>query len=180
MIRNMLFAIVLYVLLSLQLGWSPNLAGSSIPVWLPALALIACLEMTDGVMLLVWSAAVGLLTDSLSLDQLGINVLITTLLATAILFLRSEERTPTITSVVVTTLMTTLIWRLTLVSVLDFLEDRTSPFETLAIVAIKNSIANGVIAWAFMVAITLRRNMFTRDLGPTLSLRNRWTMLTNP
>ena len=179
MIRNALFAIILYGLLTSQLGWSHTLSSSPLPVWLPALALIACVELTDGVMLVVWSAAVGLLTDCLSLDQVGINVLITTILATAILILRREGRISTITSVVVTTLLTTFIWRFVLISVLGLFEEMPLTFDKVAILAIKNSASNCVIAWVVMLAITLWRSTFTRDLGPTLSLRNRWTMLTD-
>lgn len=179
MIRHLLLILFVYGLLTIQVGCSRELSSSLLPVWLPGLALMLCLEFSTGAMLLAWTACVGLLTDCLSVDPLGTNAIIATVIGIMVTLIRAEGRVSTITSVVVTTLLTTFVWRFASMTVLSLVETQSINLEKFAQIAIKNSLSNAAVAWALMLLMTFWRLMGARDAGPSLSLRNRWTMLTN-
>lgn len=177
MIQHVFIAVVLYSLFALQLGWVSQLDSLAFAVWLPGLGFLLCANVAGGKARLAWAAILGLFTDCLSLDQLGINVLITTFLAMIVTSLRSGRVHSG--SLLVTSFLTTFFWRFIQQISLSILGYHGNQIEHDFLLAFKNAAANCAVVLIVLMPIFAGRFVLGPRSGSSLSLRNRWTMLTD-
>src|SRR5436309_3449156 len=85
MTRHLIVACIVYLALVLQPSLSSDLALIPVRPWLPAIALVACLSLMKTQGSLVWAAVLGLCVDGQAVEQLGIHLILATLISTILL-----------------------------------------------------------------------------------------------
>ena len=178
MVRHLTIACSIYASLVIQASWNPDLILTPFRLWLPGFAFLVCLACTRGIVCLIWSAILGLGVDCLAGDRMGVNVVIVTLLTTGLLFIRSDDRQPTMILHGVLAFVAIVLWRGSALFVRSLLDHQPYEFRTAFTLACSNGLSAAVIVIAVIFLHRLLKNAFSPRQAATISLTNRWSMLT--
>lgn len=178
MVQQAFIACLIYLSLVLQASWHDASVYSQIPIWLPGIAFVACHSLTRGTSSLVWSGILGFGLDCLGADQMGMNLAIITMISLGTLVLRSGERQPTILLYGLFAFVSTFLWRAAVLAIHCRLDHQTLPLASILAMAALNGLSVAVV----IVTSQTLHFLLTRGLSPrrssTVSLSNRWSMLT--
>lgn len=178
MVRHLAIAWMVYAALVLQPGASGDIAIRCFCPWIPGIVVVACALVFEGPASLIWAAILGLGVDCLSVNRPGIHLVLATLTVSGIAALRSDHRSAGVISVGVLVFGASFVWRMA-ASVVNALLDR-HPFDiaNLASSASGDGGGTALIAIAGMVGWRLTISAFRSQNLSSISLNNRWSMLT--
>lgn len=176
--RQTIIACLIYLSLVLQAGLHDGLVYSQFPIWLPGIAFVACHSLTRGTTSLVWSGILGFGLDCLGADQMGMNLVAITLISFATLILRSGERQPTILLYGLFAFVSTFLWRAAVLAIHCRLDHQPLPLESILAMAALNGLSVAVVIVIYRTLHFLLTRGLSPRRTPTVSLSNRWSMLT--
>lgn len=118
--------------------------------FLPALVLVAIAFWSNGAAAMAWSASVGLLLDGLSLERLGVQLALATLLGCGLQVARMNRRLSDPVTWAGMVFAVTIVWRVVLPLGLGFLDGRSVDAAGVLAVAIVEAAATAGLAAAIV------------------------------
>ena len=176
--RQAIIACLIYLSLVLQASGRDGLTYFGMQIWLPGIAFVACHSLTNGTASLVWSGILGFGLDCLGTEQMGMNLAIITLISLGILLVRSGERQPTILLYGLFGFVSTFLWRAAVLAIHCRLDHQLLPLTSILTMAASNGLSVAVVIVTCRTLQFLLRRGFSPRRTSTVSLSNRWSMLT--
>ena len=178
MTRHLAVACLIYLALAVQPSLGSGLVFPLFRPWLPGIAVVVCVMLTDGAMSFVWPGVLGLAIDSLSGDRLGVHVIAATIVAIAIKTLQPNGWSRSIVVIGAFTLFGTFLWR-SMAAMSHSYQYRYAIDLTRCLVP---ALIEGFSTTALLVGILLTCRLLMNAIRPrqtsSMSLTNRWSMLT--
>lgn len=178
MVRNLAIVCLIYVVLVVQPSVSGELAVGSFRPWLPGIAVVACGLVVDGPASLLWAAFLGLGIDCQSVERPGINLIISTLIASAVIAFRTNDRSHGAIPVALFVFAASLAWRMAASIIHSFIDRQPPAIVNLASSACWDGFSSALLTIAVMIAWRLLINSIRPQSLSSMSLNNRWSMLT--
>jgi cell shape-determining protein MreD len=176
--RHLAIACLIYTVLVLQPSTTSDFAAVSIRLWLPGMAVVACVLMFDGAASLVWAGILGLGIDCQSVDKLGVHLVIATLVVSVLITMRADSRSPGSVAVAAFVFGATFVWRTAAWIAHGLLDGRSIDVSQLGVCASFDAVCTS----ASVLALSLTGRMLMKAVSPqqdsSVSLGNRWSMLT--
>ncbi len=178
MFRQLIIAALVYTSLVIQSGLGTDLQVLGLQPWLPGLGLVACALLIKGASSLCWAGLWGLGVDCLSGEKIGVNLVVATIVASSLLALRTDGRSPGLVGTVMYVLVGTFLWRGGAAIAHGFLNHRPVDFEQLLVRALIEGVSTGGIAVSVLIIGRLVINVISPSRYSSVPLANHWSMLT--
>jgi hypothetical protein len=187
MTRHLIVACIVYLALVLQPSLSSDLASIPMRPWLPGIALAACLSLIKGSGSLIWAAILGLGVDGQSVEQLGVHLILATLIATMLLtasgdLLRFHSHSFSPPGVIITfvgVFSATFVWRFAASVIHSHFDRHTVTLDQIAWSACYVGIGSAVVASVAIMAVRLMASSLHGRQATSVALDNQWNMLTD-
>lgn len=178
MARRLTLACLIYAALAWQPGLETCLREFPFRIWLPGLALAGCLLLAHDSERLVWAGLLGFGIDCLSGQRLGIHLILTTLVGILLSVCIGIRSSPGPLSVGFIVFAGTTLWRGGSAALHGILEGQSSEFVNLARSASADGLLTALIAFVLAFIGRLCVSAAQPTQRSSLSLKNRWSMLT--
>ena len=146
----MLKAFSILCLIYLAVATQGSVVTAEGPMWcrlfLPALALVAIAFWSEGPAAIAWSACLGLLLDGLSLDRLGVQLGLATLLGCSLQIVREQRRTNGVATFIGMVFVVTFVWRAASPFVLGLLDGKTTDVSGVIAMSLVEAVATTGLA----------------------------------
>ena len=177
MTRHLIIACAIYLALVLQPSLPADGALTTFRPWLPAIALVVCVQMARETASLAWAGVLGLGVDSLSGDRLGIHVVVATLVATGMIAMKSDRRSRSVLQIGILTFGGTFLWLSLVTTIHQLLDHRTLALAETLVFSAKNGLSTAGLSLAALLLVRLILNAFRQQRTASVTLGNRWSML---
>lgn len=176
--RHLAIACLIYTVLAVQPGLSNDIAAIGFRPWLPGIALVACVLLTNDSASLVWAGVLGFGVDCQSLDRLGVNVVVATIVASGLMRAKSDNRPQGAISVVVLVFVGTFVWRIAGAIVHGLLDGQSFDVVQLVTFASLAAVGTSVLSLCLSIGGRLLLAAGTSQRTSARLLNNHWSMLT--
>ena len=178
MSRVLFLLCVIYGALVMQSNLLSAPLDESWPIWLPGLALASCMVSAESTTAIVCAALLGLGVDGLDQNQLGIHTVFTTLIATAFVLFNGNRDASGLVSVSLTIFVSTFCWRAGSTGIHAYLDHRTLDLAAVVTAPAIEAAVTGIFGGVMVLFNNLPRTIRQPHRPKSVSLANRWTMLT--
>jgi rod shape-determining protein MreD len=176
--RHLVIVCLIYMALVFQTSLSNGSNQSAIQPWLPGLALAACVLLTDSSASLVWAGLLGLGVDCLADSHLGVNLIVTILVVSGLVALRRETRSQGIMMIGISLFAGTFLWRTAIATINAHLDRRPIDLSQLIIVPLTSAFSSTLIVVSMVIVGRMAMTIVRGQPTSSVSLANRWSMLT--
>ena len=176
--RHLAIACLIYTVLVLQPSTTSVFSNVSIRLWLPGLAVVACVLMFDGIASLAWAAVLGFGVDCQSVDKLGVHLVIATLVASVLITIRSDSRSQGPVAVAAFVFGGAFVWRTLAWIAHGLLDGRSIDLTQLAMCACFDAVCTSAVVAVLLLTGRMLIGVFRPQRALSVSLGNRWSMLT--
>ena len=177
-LSRLTYAVLIYLSLILQPAVENGLSSIGLQPWLPALALVFGVECVGGSFALIGATILGLGVDCLSNGHPGHHALNSTLIAAACLGINREMIASALRQILEATFITA-IWRINAFMLDSIIAGTPISLNQIDRLALTNAISNTLMVIVFLSLIRFVRFLFSRNASDSISIDNRWTMLTD-
>jgi rod shape-determining protein MreD len=179
MMSHLVTACLIYLSLVLQSCVASDIAIHSFRPWFPGLVLAACVLRHGNVAGIVWAGILGFAVDGLSAERLGVHLVVTTFVAMGLLVAREESSSYGTMLTGIFVFAGTLIWRLASMTTHATLAGRDLNVQETLSITVGDAVYSSAITVVFtMLFLRLWRVSGRGETSTSISLKNRWTMLT--
>ncbi|WP_010582955.1 hypothetical protein [Schlesneria paludicola] len=178
MSRTLLLLCAVYCVLVLQSNLISAPLDLSMPVWLPGLALVGCEAIANPTAAVLCAAVMGLGVDGLDQNQLGIHTVLTTLIAAVLVTINRHRSRYGVVWFAMTVFISTFCWRAGSTLIHEYLDRRSYDLNPTVVTPATEAAATAFVG-AFLILVVSLPQTFRKTARPkSVSLTNRWTMLT--
>ena len=179
MLNHLVTACLIYLSLVLQSYLASDLAIDSFRPWFPGIILAIGILLHTEVAGLVWAGILGLALDGLSAERLGVHLVISTVVAMALMMTRHDIHSNRSVLLGVFVFAGSLLWRFVSMTTFAMLAGRDADIQASLTIALGDGIYTTVLTTAASLLFGILQTAFgRRDTATSIRLSNRWTMLT--
>ncbi len=155
-----------------------HLATDLFRPWLPGIVLVASVVLTEGMVSVIWAGILGFGVDCLSIERLGVHLVVATAVAVGIILVRNDERPHGVILFGSLVFSATFLWR-SLAAVIHGILDRSAfDFSSVSGFALIEAISTAGLVVGAMLCCRLVIRVLKPKEQSSIVLANRWSMLS--